>query len=160
MAQHKQLWLLRHGDAEPGDRDDAARRLTDRGEREARDAGAALAALGLRFVDVLTSPRVRARDTARLAAGPLGVEPMEHGPLSRGFDAEAALAVMAGHEPGAKVLMVGHEPDLSQVVRDLTGSEIALKKGGLAGIRLDGARSELIALLRPSELRALAAGPG
>jgi phosphohistidine phosphatase len=160
MAKHKELWLLRHGDAEAGDGDDAARQLTDRGEREARDAGAALAALGLRFVEVLTSPRVRARDTARLAAGPLGVEPVEHGPLSKDFDAEAALAAMAGHEPGAKVLVVGHEPDLSQVVHDLTGGRVALKKGGVAGIRLDGARSELIALLRPAEVRALAEGPG
>ena len=160
MPQHKELWLLRHGDAEAGDGDDAARRLTERGERQARDAGSALTALGLRFVEVLTSPRVRARDTARLAAGPLGIEPVDHGPLSGGFEAEAALTVMAGHEPGAKVLMVGHEPDLSKVVHDLTGNRIALKKGGLAGIRLEGARSELIALLRPSELRALAAGPG
>jgi phosphohistidine phosphatase len=153
----KELWLLRHGAAEPGDgRDDAARRLTEKGERQARDAGAALAALGLRFVAVLTSPRVRARDTARLVGGPLGVEPEEHGPLSKGFDSEAALSVMAGHEDGAAVLMVGHEPDFSQVVHDLTGGRIDLKKGGVVALRLDGARSELIVVLQPRELERLA----
>jgi phosphohistidine phosphatase len=153
----KELWLLRHGDAEPGeDIDDAERRLTERGVREARDAGAALAALGLRFVAALTSPRARARDSARLACGPLGLEPVEHGPLSQAFDSEAALTVMAGHEDGAAVLMVGHEPDLSQVVHDLTGGRIDLKKGGVAAVRLEGARSELIALLRPRELEQLA----
>jgi phosphohistidine phosphatase len=156
----KELWLLRHGDAERGDGDDAARPLTERGEAEARAAGAALARLGIRFVAILTSPRVRARDTARLAAGPLGVEPVEHGPLSSGFDEEAALSIMAGHEDGAAVLVVGHEPDLSQVVHDLTGGRIKLKKGGVAAVRLDGARSHLIALLRPSELRALAGDSG
>jgi phosphohistidine phosphatase len=154
---HKELWLLRHGDSEPGDGDDAARRLTDRGEHQARDAGLALAALGLHFVAALTSPRVRAHDTARLACGPLGIEPVEHGPLSQGFDSDDALSVMAGHEAGAVVLVVGHEPDLSEVVFDLTGARIDLKKGGVAGLRLEGARSELVALLRPQELSALAA---
>jgi phosphohistidine phosphatase len=153
----KELWLLRHGAAEPGDgRDDAARRLTEKGERQARDAGAALAALGPHFVAFLTSPRVRARDTARLASGALGLEPVEHGPLSQGFDSEAALTVMAGHEDGAAVLMVGHEPDLSQVVHDLTGGRIDLKKGGVAAVRLEGARSQLIVLMRPRELEPLA----
>jgi phosphohistidine phosphatase len=153
----KELWLLRHGDAESGDgRDDAERRLTERGDRQARDAGAALAGLGLRFVAALTSPRARARDSARLACGPLGLEPIDHGPLSQGFDADAALTVLAGHEDGAAVLMVGHEPDFSQVVHDLTGGRIDLKKGGVAAVRLDGARGELIVLLRPAELTALA----
>ena len=67
MAQ--QLWLLRHGDAEPhGARQDPDRRLTAKGERQARVAGEAMARLGLEFAAVYTSPRVRARDTARLAA--------------------------------------------------------------------------------------------
>lgn len=153
----KELWLLRHGDAEPGDgRDDAARHLTAKGERQAADAGAALAVLGVRFVAALTSPRERARETARLACGPLGVEPIDHGALSKGFDSEAALTAMAGHEDGSAVLMVGHEPDLSQVVLDLTGGRVDLKKGGVAAIRLHGARSELFALLRPRELERLA----
>ena len=152
MPQHKELWLLRHGDAEAGDGDDAARRLTERGERQARDAGSALTALGLRFVEVLTSPRVRARDTARLAAGPLGIEPVDHGPLSGGFEAEAALTVMAGHEPGAKVLMVGHEPDLSHAIEAATGTRVQLKKGGLAAIE----GGNLIVLLGSGQLRAIA----
>jgi phosphohistidine phosphatase len=155
MAQ--QLWLLRHGEAEPHDaRPDAERRLTARGERQAKAAGAALARLGIEFALVLTSPRVRALDTARLACESLGVDPVVHEPLSGGFDREDALEVMAGEDPDARVLVVGHEPDFSQVVLDLTGGTIDLKKGGLAALRVDGSRGELIVLLRPRELETLA----
>ena len=50
---------------------------------------------------------------------------------------------------------MGHEPDFSQVVHDLAGARIDLKKGGVATLRLDGSRAELIVLLRPRELESL-----
>jgi phosphohistidine phosphatase len=155
MAQ--QLWLLRHGEAEPHDaRSDAERRLTARGERQAKAAGAALARLGIDFALVLTSPRVRALDTARLACESLGAESVVHEPLSGGFDRDDALEVMAGQDAGARVLVVGHEPDFSQVIHDLTGGTVDLKKGGVGAVRMDGPRGELIVLLRPRELETLA----
>jgi phosphohistidine phosphatase len=155
MAQ--QLWLLRHGEAEPHEaRDDAERRLTARGERQAQAAGAALANLGLKLEAAFTSPRVRAADTAKLACESLGVEPLVHEPLSGGFDRDDAVELMRGQDEDARVLVVGHEPDFSQVVHDLTGSRIDLKKGGIAAVRLDGSRAELIVLLRPRELETLA----
>jgi phosphohistidine phosphatase len=148
-----QLWLLRHGEAEPHDaRPDAERRLTPRGEEQSRVAGAALAALGLTFQHIFTSPKVRARDTARLAAAALGVEPVELPALAEGFDGAAALELLAGAEHEERLLIVGHNPDFAQVVYDLTGGRVDFKKGGVAGIRLDGTRGELIALLRPREL--------
>jgi len=71
--------VLGHGDAEPqGTRKDFDRKLNDRGEHQAAAAGGALAALGIEFELVLTSPRVRARDTARIACDALGVAPAEH----------------------------------------------------------------------------------
>jgi phosphohistidine phosphatase len=151
MAQ--QLWLLRHGEAEPHDaRPDDERQLTDRGRDQARAAGEALAALKVEIHLAFTSPKVRARDTALLACEPLGVEPIEHEPLSAGFDADEALALMAAAGAAQRVLVVGHEPDFSQIVHDLTGGRIDVKKGGIAGIRLDGTRGELIVLLRPREI--------
>ena len=153
-----QLWLLRHGDAEPhGTRDDFDRRLTDRGEAQSRNAGAALQGLGISFTAVVTSPRVRARDTALLACEALGVEPVVHEPLAGGFGAEGALALV-GAEHGDRVLIVGHEPDFSSIVHDLTGARIDMKKGGVAGIRL-GPAPELIVLLRPRELAEMAGEP-
>lgn len=141
------IWLLRHGDAQDGS-PDSARPLTDKGREQSRAAGAALAALGVEIDACLTSPKVRARDTARLACEQLdGVEPTEEARLAGGdFD---ALELAAGL--GDEVLLVGHEPDFSNAVRSLTGARVDLKKGGLAGIR-DG---ELIVLMRPKELKRL-----
>ncbi len=153
----RQLWLLRHGDAEPhGTRSDSERRLTERGEEQARSAGLALKALGVQPALVYTSPKVRARDTALLACEALGVEPVEHRPLTSGFDAAEALVLAESDEDGdGRVVVVGHEPDFSTVVHDLTGARIDMKKGGIAGVRLDGAHGELIVLLRPRELEAM-----
>jgi phosphohistidine phosphatase len=153
----RQLWLLRHGDAEPhGTRADSERRLTERGEEQARAAGLALRELGVEPAHVYTSPKVRARDTARLACEALAAKPVDHAPLAGGFDVQEALALAASDEDGdGRVLVVGHEPDFSQVVHDLTGARIDMKKGGIAGVRLDGGRGELIVLLRPRELQAM-----
>ena len=68
--------------------------------------------------------------------------------------AESVRAAMerAGIPPGSPVLLVGHDPDLSTAVHDLTGAQVRLPKGGLAGVD----RGELSVLLRPSELTAIA----
>jgi phosphohistidine phosphatase len=144
------IYLLRHGDAEPANGgDDAARRLTAKGERQARDAGRALAALGAGLDACLTSPRARAAETARIACEALGLEPETAAELGGGgFD---ALALAAGR---GDVLLVGHEPDFSDQVARLTGAHAKMKKGGIAVV--DG--STLVALLRPRELAAIAAG--
>ena len=153
----KQLWFLRHGEAEPkGARDDAERRLTEKGEAQSRAAGAALERLGLTFDVVLTSPRVRSRDTARLVCEALGGNPVDHEPLSGGFDRDDADELLGGYDDDARLLVVGHEPDFSETIRDLTGGRIDLKKGGVAGVRLDRRSRELVALLRPAELERLA----
>jgi len=150
MAQ--QLWLLRHGEAEPHDtKPDPQRELTDRGREQSRAAGRALKRLSIEIHLCFTSPKVRARQTAELACAELGVEPIDDDALAEGFDGRAALALMAAAGPDQRVLVAGHEPDFSQVVYDLTGGRVDFKKGGLAGIRLDGSRGELIALLRPRE---------
>ena len=86
---------------------------------------------------------------------------MEHEPLADGFDRGDALALAGAAGPDERILVVGHDPDFSQVVHDLTGARVDLKKGGVAGVRLDGTRGgELIVLLRPRELEAIAAGAG
>jgi phosphohistidine phosphatase len=150
----KQLWLLRHGDAEDGaGMPDEERRLTSKGEDQSRAAGRALAALGVEFAHVFTSPRVRARQTAELACESLGMEPEVHEPLSMGFGEDEALDLASAVGEDERVLAVGHEPDFSQVVYDLTGGRADIKKGGVVGIELDGSSGTLIVLLRANELR-------
>ncbi|MGB7684231.1 MAG: histidine phosphatase family protein [Solirubrobacterales bacterium] len=146
------IYLLRHGDAEEGNGDDDARRLTEKGQRQSRAAGQALAALGVELNACLTSPKTRAAETARLACGALALEPeIADGLRGGGFD---ALALAAGR---GEVLLAGHEPDLSAEVARLTGAKAKMRKGGIAV--LDG--STLVALLRPRELARIAeAGRG
>jgi phosphohistidine phosphatase len=140
------LWLLRHGDAADGS-PDAERPLTEKGEEQARAAGRALKALGVEIAACLTSPKIRSADTARLACEPLGVEPRLEPKLAGGpFDAEALAAGL-----GEDVLLVGHDPDFSMAVHSLTGAQVRMKKGGLAGVE----KGELMVLLRPNELTAI-----
>ena len=143
------LLLLRHGDAEDGDGDDHARRLTPKGERQAVAAGEALAALGIEVDACLSRTRVRAGETARLACRVLGVEVEVTDELRGGPFDGPGLAARRGD-----VLLVGHEPDFSGEVARLTGANVKMKKGGLAIVE----GSTLVALLRPKELAAIAAG--
>jgi phosphohistidine phosphatase len=141
------IWLLRHGDAAEGS-PDAERPLTDKGREQSRAVGAALKAIGVELDACLTSPKVRAAETARLACEQLGdVEPQLEPKLAGGpFDAEALAAGL-----GDEVLLVGHDPDFSAAVHSLTGAQVRMKKGGLAGVD----RGELIVLMRPRELKQL-----
>ncbi len=145
---NKVIWLLRHGDAEHVEgKADAERELTKKGERQARDAGRALKELGVKLDVCLTSPKVRAKQTAELACKELGVKVEEDERLAGGdFD---PLELAAGR---GEVMMVGHEPDFSGAVALATGSRVKMKKGGIAAID----DHLLHALYRPKDLAAIA----
>jgi phosphohistidine phosphatase len=161
----RQLWLLRHAEAEPhGVRPDSERRLTERGKQQARAAGLALMRLDVSFDAVLFSPKARARETAELAAEAWSKDAraqlLLHQPLAGGFEAAQAIDALSSVGADGRVLLVGHEPDLSRVVAELTGGRVDLKKGGLAAVRLENASGELVILVRPRELALIAGVPG
>jgi phosphohistidine phosphatase len=141
------LWLLRHADAADGSPDDE-RPLTDLGVRQAQSAGRALARLGTNIDACLSSPKLRALQTAELACEPIGV-PVRTEPALAGepFDPHE-LTLGLGN-----VLLVGHDPSFSLTLHDLTGTQARLRKGGLAAI----SKGELVVLMRPAELSAIAA---
>lgn len=150
IASASVILLLRHGDAEDDfGGGDAARRLTEKGRAQSDAAGRAILRLGFEVDVCMTSPKVRARDTALLACRHLGLEPEICQPIADGcFD---TLELVAGR---GNVMLVGHEPDLSSEVARLTGSRVKLKKGGLAVLEPHLLR----VLLRPTELVAIAGG--
>jgi phosphohistidine phosphatase len=140
------LWLLRHAEAEDGLPDDE-RPLTERGAMHADAAGRALAVLSVHIDACMSSPKLRALQTAERACEPLGL-PVIIEPVLSGepFDVHALTAGLGD------VLLVGHDPSFSLLLHDLTGCQTRMKKGGLAGI----SKGELMTLLRPSELSAIA----
>ncbi len=140
------LWLLRHAEAEDGLPDDE-RPLTDRGTMQADAVGRALAVLDVHLDACLSSPKLRAVQTAERACEPLGVAVTIEPALSgEPFDVRELTAGLGD------VLLVGHDPSFSMLLHDLTGAQSRMKKGGLAGI----SKGELVTLLRPSELSAIA----
>jgi phosphohistidine phosphatase len=140
------LWLLRHAEAEDGLPDDE-RPLTERGAMHADAAGRALAVLEVQLDACLSSPKLRAVQTAERACEPLGVTVTIEPALSgEPFDVRELTAGLG------EVLLVGHDPSFSLLLHDLTGAQARMKKGGLAGI----SKGELVTLLRPSELSAIA----
>jgi phosphohistidine phosphatase len=140
------LWLLRHAEARDG-KPDSERPRTVWGEPHARAAGAAMARLGITLDACLSSPKLRARQTAELACEPLGVEVMVEPRLGgEPFDARDLVAGLGD------VMLVGHDPSFTLTLHDLTGAQSRLRKGGLAAIE----KGELVTLLRPRELAAIA----
>lgn len=140
------LWLLRHAEAADGVPDDE-RPLTERGIRQAQDAGHALEVLGANLDTCLSSPKLRAMQTAQYACATLGLEVVTERRLAgEPFDVDELVAGLGD------VLLVGHDPSFSLTLHDLTGAQARMKKGGLAGI----AKGELVVLLRPTELSAIA----
>jgi phosphohistidine phosphatase len=139
------LWLLRHAEAADG-RPDETRPLTPRGLRDAELAGVALKRLGIPLDACLSSPKRRAIETAQLACEPLGLEVTVEPALARAeFDLQLLVAGLG------EMLVVGHDPTISTVVRDLTGARVQIRKGGLAGID----RDELVVLMTPAEISAI-----
>jgi phosphohistidine phosphatase len=140
------LWLLRHAEAEDGLPDDE-RPLTERGAMQADAAGRALAVLGVDVDACLSSPKLRAVQTAERACEPLGLQVVIEPALSgEPFDVRELTAGLGN------VLLIGHDPSFSLLLHDLTGCQARMKKGGLAGV----SKGELVTLMRPLELSAIA----
>lgn len=127
------LYLLRHGEAGEAPRDED-RDLTPRGHEQARAVAVGIAWLGLEFDTILTSPLPRARQTAEPVAAALGTRLDEAPPLVTGRTPAMALALLTGC--GERVLLVGHEPQLSGIVRAVTSGRIHMRKAMLARVEV------------------------
>jgi len=159
-----QLYLIRHGIAEePGEAwpDDSRRPLTDEGMARLRKVARGLAHLGVKMDVLLTSPMVRARQTADIIAS--GLDPRPHiatiDSLAAGASVTGVFADLEKHAKRTSVGLVGHEPNIGELMGRLLGSkrEFGFKKGAVCRIDVDAlpptARGELRWFLPPKVLR-------
>jgi phosphohistidine phosphatase len=133
------LFVLRHAEAEASAGSDFVRALTPKGVAQARNMG-----FYCREVDclpdvVLTSPLVRARQTAELFSQSADIEtPIIEPGLACGMSTESAIDLLSNHVGSRGIMIVGHEPDLSQFIGDMIGVQgglgISMHKGTLAVI--------------------------
>lgn len=114
------LFLVRHADAKPGDPDEL-RPLSDQGREEARKLGERLREEGVEPDVVLTSPLLRARETADALARTTGATVETDPRLAPGATPEDVRTSIAGR--GENVVVVGHQPDCGRVAAALTGDD-------------------------------------
>ena len=134
MLRPVRLVIVRHAEAASGEPDEL-RPLTPEGRDAARALGRRLADEGIAPDAVLTSPLLRARETAQELARPAGLEPEPDERLAPGATPEAVRA--AAEERGETVVVVGHQPDCSRIAAALGGGEEPpFPPGGMLAIEL------------------------
>ena len=155
-----ELYFLRHGiaaDEGPEGMGDAGRPLTKDGIAKMQAGARGMRRLGLRLDALLSSPLVRAHETAAIIARELGLELQLADELAPGCDIEQLFALLGEHRAADSVMLVGHEPDFSSLIGALTGgSQMLMKKGGLGRVdieRLEHGAGTLTWLLPPRVLR-------
>jgi phosphohistidine phosphatase len=164
-----ELYIMRHGIAGergPAYPDDEKRPLTAEGKKKLRESVAGLAKLGLELDWIVSSPVVRARETAEIVAVEMGARtPVDLcDALSPGGSPEALLKFLSQKSKHTRVLVTGHEPDLSQFAARLLGAgrhaHLAFKKGGCCLITFDEfppqSPGQLVWWLTPKVMRKLA----
>ena len=134
------LYFLRHGDAgSPRAADDDARHLTDAGRAALRAAAPLWRRLNLRPDAVISSPLARALQTAELLCDAVGGSPIADDRLRPGAGWPQLAQAMSTQPSARRVMFVGHEPDLSTAIIELSGaSSVRMRKGGLACLEFPG----------------------
>jgi phosphohistidine phosphatase len=166
VAGPYELYVIRHGLAEErGDAwpDDNKRPLTDEGISRMRKSARGLSRVGVTIDVILTSPLVRARQTAELVAGNLDPRPslVNVDSLAPDGSYAAVLADLEKHARRCRIGLVGHEPMLGELAARLIGSRHAIefKKGAVCRIDIDdlppAGPGDLRWMLTPKIMRAL-----
>ena len=157
-----QLILVRHGIAEDAgpntDHQDAPRALTPDGRARIEASARGMRVLGIRVDALLTSPLTRAQQTADIIGDALLAAPEDDGRLAPGMSLEDLHQILLEHPDAQRVMVCGHQPDLSAVVDDLTGGAVEFRKGSVAVIDVQDIHAGggvLVALYPPVTLRRL-----
>jgi phosphohistidine phosphatase len=129
------LYFMRHGEASDDAPSDDLRPLTDNGRARLLNAGKVLRKI-LDVDTVYSSPRVRARQTAEIIAEAIGKSVTIRDELNFNFSIEALKILITGYDEDARLLLVGHNPSISEVVQNMTGANINLKTGAIACVEV------------------------
>lgn len=162
-----ELYLVRHGlAAERGDAypDDSKRPLTARGIARMRKSARALEDMGVGFDVIITSPLVRARQTAEILGEGLKSKPtiVTADALAPAGTPAAVIQEIGKHARRARVALVGHEPNIGELAARLIGarSPLEFKKGAICRIDFEVLPPKGLGQLRwfvtPRMLRAIA----
>lgn len=128
------LYLVRHAHAAPGEPDEL-RALTPEGRRDARELGELLASEGVQPDAILSSPLLRARETAEELAQATGVQAAADERLGPGATTADVLEAVEGR--GEAVIVVGHQPDCGRIAAELgDGTEPPFPPAGMAALDL------------------------
>lgn len=134
------LHLLRHadaGDPEAWTDPDAVRPLSEKGRKQSKRLGDHLASIGFRADAVITSPKVRAEQTADIIAERLDVDVRIDARLAHPFDLATVDAILTDAGDPERVVLVGHDPDFSETLSTLCGPQLEMKKGTFTRIEVD-----------------------
>jgi phosphohistidine phosphatase SixA len=135
------LHLLRHahaGDPQAWTGDDDARPLSDKGQAQARRLARHLESIDFRADRIISSPKVRAAQTAEPVAERIGLSVVIDDRLAGGLGLDDAEAVLRDAGDPEAAVLVGHDPDFSELLAVLCGAEgISMRKGALARIEID-----------------------
>ena len=146
------LYFLRHGEADwPGwNKPDDERPLNKRGKAEMKKVTDFLARLKPSIEHVVTSPLPRAAQTAKAVAKKVKIDLKEDEILEPGFDVSDLRNLLRKYT-GQSIMLVGHEPDFSAVIKALTGARLKMSKAGIALLDFEFAemRGRLLWLLPP-----------
>lgn len=151
-------YFVRHGIAVDWAASDFARELTARGRQRVHTSAKVMKTLGIKPTVIYASPRLRARQTAEIIAAELGLEITLADEVNFGFDLAAVQALSQDLPADSEVMFVGHNPDMSRLVYQLTGASVGMKKGGLARVDVIQRRAqqgELVWLIAPKVFDAL-----
>ncbi len=154
------LYFVRHGIAEDLAASDFDRALTKRGRRRVETSAKVMKRLGIMPERIFSSPRLRARQTAEFIAAALGAPVTLSEAVNFGFDLADVRRLTTDLEAETEVMFVGHNPDMSLLVSEITGVDAPMKKGGLARIDVFGRgvdEGELVWLIAPKVFDALQA---
>jgi phosphohistidine phosphatase len=155
------IYFLRHGlatDRSEWKDDDALRPLTEEGKDKIARTAATISKLDLGLDVILSSPFVRAYQTAEIVAQKLGLDDklIKDDRLVPGLKASHLVEILHEQSHAQAIMLVGHEPDFSDTISGLVGGgRIVCKKGGLALVELEhpgSAHGKLIWLLPPRVL--------